>query len=1074
MSMDTEKQVNDHIAKARQSLIAKDLAGLTRALTDVAQLSKYINISDLPAIKDAVFHNDALNDRYLLLERLLVLMSHLNDSTQQSSGLHKLGEDIEKFVIDLLYKDLPHPPSGYMSTLTGSAPQPPSSSSTKPGSIKYAYRSSDGSGYNPLFPTLGKAGTPYARSVPSTRFPPLSSLPDSGLVFDTLLKREKFVEHPGGVSSLFFAFADLVIHSIFNTSYADPTVNNSSSYLDLSILYGNSDDQVMRVRKQDGTGKMLEDVFADARLLLMPPATCALLVLLCRNHNYVADKIFRINERRAYRDPQGLSDADKKTQDDEIFNRARLVNSGYFVQIILGDYVGAILGQARDGHDWRLDPLMEMRQANHELAPRGEGNVISIEFNLLYRWHATLSREDEKWTEAEFRKYLGQGDLSKVTKQEFGVAAQKAVRRNGDDPAKWTFEGLQRGTDGRFKDEDLAKILIDATEYRAGAFKARGIPEALKAVEIMGIEAARKWGTCSLNEFRKFMGLKRGYPYASFEDWNTDQSVAATARSLYKHIDNLELYVGLQAEEAKKPGPGAGLCPGYTISRAILADAVCLTRGDRYLTVDFTPFNLTTWGYLDCQTNVHDGSYGGMLTKLLFRTLPEQYTPRSAHAHFPFLVPGFMREELRKRNLQEMGKYDWKRPAVPGRLRSVGSRPGQYEVAQKIVGAQGGEGRGEQEFANGWGNRLEDIIGKGKEPDLKLVQKYLIDHKEEWANFFVSLTESLIRQRGINHVGTNIRSVDIVKDVLNALPVRWVCHQIIGLHIAPEPKGNKPDATEEEFCKKLQDVCQYVFLDLDNYNDWELRESSVATYNKLKQEVVKDFKSFDSMIWDGIRRVADYDPDDYSRDFLKQLWKNRGGADAETLADALFCEVVPTAAHFAQAVAHVVNYYLDENRREDRDVLVNLSTHHSADSKAKAVNLVYAALAKDPPISGAWFTALKNSDALGAGDRLRAGEKVFVGLTPSPTSNGSTSAQENHIQHPSLGLGTHGLLLSPLFEAIAPRVIGTILGLPRVQRAGGESGKFNRFVEDYCGVPLQQYITYEGRVSPFPASLIVQ
>lgn len=34
--------------------------------------------------------------------------------------------------------------------------------------------------------------------------------------------------------------------------------------------------------------------------------------------------------------------------------------------------------------------------------------------------------------------------------------------------------------------------------------------------------------------------------------------------------------------------PGAGLCPGYTISRAILADAVALTRGDRFYTVDFT------------------------------------------------------------------------------------------------------------------------------------------------------------------------------------------------------------------------------------------------------------------------------------------------------------------------------------------------------------------------------------------------------------------------------------------------------------------------------------------------------
>lgn len=34
--------------------------------------------------------------------------------------------------------------------------------------------------------------------------------------------------------------------------------------------------------------------------------------------------------------------------------------------------------------------------------------------------------------------------------------------------------------------------------------------------------------------------------------------------------------------------PGAGLCPGFTISRAILSDAVALTRGDRFLTVDYT------------------------------------------------------------------------------------------------------------------------------------------------------------------------------------------------------------------------------------------------------------------------------------------------------------------------------------------------------------------------------------------------------------------------------------------------------------------------------------------------------
>lgn len=100
--------------------------------------------------------------------------------------------------------------------------------------------------------------------------------------------------------------------------------------------------------------------------------------------------------------------------------------------------------------------------------------------------------------------------------------------------------------------------------------------------------------------------------YTSFEEWNPDPEISNAAQALYLHIDNLELYVrrlslevgtgleglvfpwyrflqvGMQAEETKEPGPGCGLCPGYTVSRAILADAIALTRGDRFFTTDFT------------------------------------------------------------------------------------------------------------------------------------------------------------------------------------------------------------------------------------------------------------------------------------------------------------------------------------------------------------------------------------------------------------------------------------------------------------------------------------------------------
>ncbi|KIO24638.1 hypothetical protein M407DRAFT_54938, partial [Tulasnella calospora MUT 4182] len=149
---------------------------------------------------------------------------------------------------------------------------------------------------------------------------------------------------------------------------------------------------------------------------------------------------------------------------------------------------------------------------------------------------------------------------------------------------------------GKYEDADLAKILQDATEHSASAFKARGTPHVMRVIEWMAIEQNRAWGTCSLNAFRKFLGLR---PYKTFEEWNPIPEIADAARRLYGHPDNLELYPGLQAEEAKPKRAGAGLCASFTMTRAILADAVALVRGDRFLTTDFTTFNLTAWGYND-------------------------------------------------------------------------------------------------------------------------------------------------------------------------------------------------------------------------------------------------------------------------------------------------------------------------------------------------------------------------------------------------------------------------------------------------------------------------------------------
>lgn len=100
---------------------------------------------------------------------------------------------------------------------------------------------------------------------------------------------------------------------------------------------------------------------------------------------------------------------------------------------------------------------------------------------------------------------------------------------------------------------------------------------------MLGMSQARGWHVATLNELRKFMDLA---PHKSFQDINPDPEIQAAMKALYKEPDFVEIYPGVLFEEAKKAVyPGSGLCAGFTITRAILSDAVALTRGDRFYTI---------------------------------------------------------------------------------------------------------------------------------------------------------------------------------------------------------------------------------------------------------------------------------------------------------------------------------------------------------------------------------------------------------------------------------------------------------------------------------------------------------
>jgi hypothetical protein len=192
-------------------------------------------------------------------------------------------------------------------------------------------------------------------------------------------------------------------------------------------------------------------------------------------------------------------------QDEDIFQLSRNINVGFFASVVLGDYVAAILNTPRSGSDWSLNLGKEIKDGAKRVE-RGIGNVVSVEFAVLYHWHAALSAADDWWMEGLIKKSfpdmtdLEDIDIPKFVKIMHDHAADYDISKP-ETARNWLFADLQRGPDGKFNDVELAGIVKSCIEEPAHAFGAHGTPLSLKIVDIMGMLQARNvFNVCTLNE----------------------------------------------------------------------------------------------------------------------------------------------------------------------------------------------------------------------------------------------------------------------------------------------------------------------------------------------------------------------------------------------------------------------------------------------------------------------------------------------------------------------------------------------------------------------------------------------
>ncbi|KAF5370929.1 hypothetical protein D9615_009815 [Tricholomella constricta] len=1007
--------------------------------------------SHVAAFLDTVTNPTAIDDRKGAFATGLGILARLDPYSD-------LAKKMNNGVIDTLYNTIPHPPASYLGPAN-------------------CFRQADGGGNNLENPDLGRGGTPYARSVQGKAGLPRSSLPDAGLIFDSILKRNGMQKHSGGMSSLIFAFAAIVTHSLFRTDHRNIHINNASSYLDLSPLYGDSQAAQDKVRdKAAGRGLLLPDTFSEERLLFLPPATSVLLVLFSRNHNYIANKILKINERKLWTDPPP-SDADKRAiQDEQIFQTAKLVNCGHFMSAIMGDYVAGFLGSS-EGCNWNMnafDPI----QTKDLKVQRGLGNHVSVEFNVLYRWHATISEKDQKWTEDVFNSAFNGKPFEELTLKDIATIA-KVFDAVPDNPAERTFSGLKRGPDGKFSDDDLAEILLSATENPGCAFRGRGTPAVLRLVEIMGIEQSRAWGVCTMNEFRRFLGLRE---FKTFEDWNPDPEIAGAARRLYGHVDNLELYTGLQAESTMPLTDGSRFACGYTTTRGVLGDAIALVRGDRFYTSDFTPINLTTWGFHDCQRDMNNGGLGGQIPKLLLRHLPRHFPWNSVYSLYPFFTPDHMKESLTRQKLAH--KYTFDHPSA---LRI----PKVLDTFTAIKSVFGDSKRFKVIYEKyGYGSILmfDDIAQHDN--DKAMVLHALFPEKEslnQHAAWFAAAMKAKIQEKSWKYPNVSGNYVDIVKDVINIVSAHVSADKLTGISLKTKenPSGMY---TENEFFDMLTTLFSVTFLTFDEpETSFALHEAAMQagtiigglTAKSVMEVAPSTSPNFFGKVAAGAASFLWPPNSKPSYPFLSKLAAT--GRPLDELLGNILGVAVGASVNYAQAAVHVIDFYLDDARTTEREHIIELVNQQDSNSVALLRGYVCEAMRLKPQFPGLWREAVVDAQiSQGPGlppIEIKAGDRIWGSFRnahlnpldfPDPTVVNPTRPLTSYNLN---GAGFHNCPGTTYAQQTIVEIVKAVFRLKNVRRAPGDAGKLHGFVEIIHDTETDFYVQRNGTVSPWPGSL---
>ena len=211
--------------------------------------------------------------------------------------------------------------------------------------------------------------------------------------------------------------------------------------------------------------------------------------LFLREHNRIAREI---------------RDAHDDWDPDRVFGAARNTLTVLLIKVVIEEYINHI-------HPYHFRFRLDPRGFDKQRWMRP--NWVAVEFNLLYRWHSMIP---------------------------------DTIDVGGDEPVGLAATMYQAKP--LLSGPGLATLFDRASRQPAGKVGLHNTTKLLEKAEMGGVLSGRKVGLRGYNDYREACKLGRA---RSFGDVTTDAALAAELEEVYRHVDNLEYFVGLFAEDRR-------------------------------------------------------------------------------------------------------------------------------------------------------------------------------------------------------------------------------------------------------------------------------------------------------------------------------------------------------------------------------------------------------------------------------------------------------------------------------------------------------------------------------------------